>query len=150
MDSPEKTGDLARRIGADLAGGDCVLLDGSIGAGKSHFSRHLIRSLLETPEDIPSPTFTLIQTYDTTAGELWHTDLYRLSSLEDVDELGLFEAFDDAICLVEWPDRLQDLAPDHALHIKFAHDPECPDTRCLTLSWSDQKWTPRMEKISHA
>ena len=118
--SPEETGDLARAIATRLQPGDTILLDGPVGAGKTHFARCLIQSLLDIPEDVPSPTFTLVQTYDTLGGEIWHADLYRLGHPEEVVELGLEQAFDDAICLVEWPDRLGDLAPGDALRMTFA------------------------------
>ena len=80
---------------------DILLLSGEIGAGKSFVARAIIQSLQAEPEDVPSPTFTLVQTYDTRLGEVWHADLYRLSSIDDVEELGLLEAFDTAICLIE-------------------------------------------------
>ncbi|OBY25886.1 tRNA (adenosine(37)-N6)-threonylcarbamoyltransferase complex ATPase subunit type 1 TsaE [Leisingera sp. JC1] len=147
LNSPEETADLAARVAGALRPGDCLLLEGVIGAGKTHFARHLIQSLMDVPEDVPSPTFTLVQTYEVPAGELWHTDLYRLCSLEELEELGLTEAFENAICLVEWPDRLQELTPPHALHLTLALDPEHEDRRRLTLRWSDTKWQPLMERI---
>jgi len=122
--SPEETGDLARRIGAALRPGATLLLDGGVGAGKTHFARALIQSLLLSPEDVPSPTFTLVQTYDGRSGEIWHADLYRLSSPDEVVELGLEEAFETAICLIEWPDRLGELAPPDALTLRFVADGE--------------------------
>ena len=106
LDSADETARLATRIGAGLVPGDCLLLTGPIGAGKTHFARHLIQSLLSQPEDIPSPTYTLVQTYDTAAGELWHADLYRLASPDEIEELGLAQAFDQAICLIEWAEKL--------------------------------------------
>lgn len=139
LNSPESTGDLARRIGARLRPGDTLLLDGPVGAGKTHFARSLIQSLLEVVEDVPSPTFTLVQTYDTRVGELWHTDLYRLTAPDEVIELGLIEAFDDAICLIEWPDRLGELRPADALSLTFT--PTGEDSRQIdatgTARWSD-------------
>ncbi|EAQ02995.1 hypothetical protein OB2597_12663 [Pseudooceanicola batsensis HTCC2597] len=117
--SPEETGDLACLVGAGLRPGDTILLDGAVGAGKTHFARCLIQSLLDVPEDVPSPTYTLVQTYQTGAGEIWHADLYRLSSATEVVELGLEEAFETAVCLIEWPDRLGDLAPAGALCLTF-------------------------------
>ena len=117
--SPEDTSDLAQRIGAVLRPGSVLLLNGSVGAGKTHFSRALIQSLLPVPEDVPSPTFTLVQVYDGDHGEIWHADLYRLSSPDEVVELGLQEAFETAICLVEWPDRLGELTPPDALSLTF-------------------------------
>ena len=135
--SPDDTRDLARRIGARLSAGAVILLEGPVGAGKTHFARQLILSLLPEPEDVPSPTFTLVQTYESDAGEIWHADLYRLTSPDEVVELGLEEAFETAICLIEWPDRLGDLAPSDALTLSFTHDDV--DRREITargpLSW---------------
>ncbi|PCJ09745.1 MAG: tRNA (adenosine(37)-N6)-threonylcarbamoyltransferase complex ATPase subunit type 1 TsaE [Rhodobacteraceae bacterium] len=149
LSSPQKTADLATRIAAALSPGDCLLLEGPIGAGKTHFARHLIQSLLLLPEDVPSPTFTLVQTYDVPMGELWHSDLYRLSSLDEIEELGLIEAFDTAICVVEWPDRLAELTPSHALLLSLALDPNHPDTRHLSFAWSDTKWQMLMDRMAH-
>ncbi|SPF79531.1 tRNA (adenosine(37)-N6)-threonylcarbamoyltransferase complex ATPase subunit type 1 TsaE [Pseudoprimorskyibacter insulae] len=143
--SPEQTADLARTIARDLAAGDVILLHGEIGAGKTHFARSLIQSLLEVPEDVPSPTFTLIQTYDTLKGEVWHADLYRLSSPDEAVELGLDEAFETAICLIEWPDRLEDLTPASALTMRFAARDD--DSRSIELDWSDPRWTGRLNKV---
>lgn len=138
--SPEATAALAARLGARLKPGDCLLLDGPIGAGKTHFARSLIQSLLAVPEEVPSPTFTLVQTYDTPAGEIWHADLYRLNSAAEIAELGLTEAFGTAICLVEWPDRLGKLAPPDALSLRFAADPDRADTRRIAFDWRDGRW----------
>ncbi|WP_170760950.1 tRNA (adenosine(37)-N6)-threonylcarbamoyltransferase complex ATPase subunit type 1 TsaE [Ruegeria lacuscaerulensis] len=145
LNSPEETADLAARLGAELRPGDILLLEGEIGSGKTHFARSLIQSLMTVPEDVPSPTFTLVQAYDTEAGEIWHCDLYRLSAVEEIEELGLIEAFDAAICLVEWPDALGPLTPGAALKLTFETDPNSMDTRHLTLSWSDPKWPPKLE-----
>ncbi len=149
LSTPQETADLATRIAAALSPGDCLLLEGPIGAGKTHFARHLIQSLLLLPEDVPSPTFTLVQTYNVPTGELWHADLYRLSSLGEIEELGLTDAFDSAICLIEWPDRLAELTPPHALLLSLALDPEHPDTRHLTFTWSDAKWQLLMDRMTH-
>ncbi|MDE4134759.1 tRNA (adenosine(37)-N6)-threonylcarbamoyltransferase complex ATPase subunit type 1 TsaE [Phaeobacter sp. QD34_3] len=147
LHTAEDTAALAKKIAGAVGPGDCLLLEGPIGAGKTHFARHLIQSLQNPPEDVPSPTFTLVQTYDVAAGELWHTDLYRLTSLDEIEELGLITAFDEAITLVEWPDRLAELTPAHALHLTFALDPDDENARQLTLEWGDKKWQPLMERI---
>lgn len=147
--SAEETARLAVALGAALKPGDTVLLDGVVGAGKTHFARHLIQSLLVAPEDVPSPTFTLVQTYDTRSGSLWHADLYRVSSVFEIEELGLTEAFDAAICLVEWPDRLAQLTPVDALTIRFA-DGTTEHSRVLTVCWTDPKWEPMMLNWSGA
>lgn len=147
--SPDVTADIAQTIASALRPGDCLLLEGPIGAGKTHFARHLIQSLLESPEDVPSPTFTLIQTYQVPVGEIWHADLYRLSSLDEVEELGLLEAIENEICLIEWPDRLAELTPKQALHLSFSLDPDHDDSRHLCLRWQDEKWKPLVKALIH-
>jgi tRNA threonylcarbamoyladenosine biosynthesis protein TsaE len=118
---------LAACIAPGLHPGDTLLLDGGIGAGKTAFARALIRAATGNPtEEVPSPTFTLVQTYATPRGEIWHADLYRLSHPDEARELGLAEAMENAICLIEWPDRLGDLAPPGALMLSFEALPEGP------------------------
>lgn len=131
-------------LGSALQTSDVILLSGSVGAGKTHFARALIQSLLITPEDVPSPTFTLVQTYDTQAGAIWHADLYRITSDTEIDELGLVEAFEDSICLIEWPDRLGPLRPADALSIDISPH---GDGRIAALNWSDDKWDTRLKKV---
>jgi len=119
--------DFAAAIARIAKVGDTFLLTGDIGAGKSAFSRAFIRTRLGRFEDVPSPTFTLVQTYDDAGGTIWHCDLYRLSHPDEAFELGLDDAFETAICLIEWPDRLGDAVPQTALNLTFvagdaAHD----------------------------
>lgn len=145
--SPEETAALAVVLAAMLNPGDVLLLEGDIGAGKTHFARALIQSLLDTPEDVPSPTFTLVQTYETQVSEIWHADLYRLTDPSEVVELGLTDAFDESICLVEWPDRLAELAPVSAVTITFALGTE-EGQRNLQFTWTDVGWDKRMQDIT--
>lgn len=144
--SPEETADLARQIAPQLKSGDCILLSGHIGGGKTHFARALIQSLLEVPEDVPSPTFTLVQTYPTPEFEIWHCDLYRLSHPDEVFELGLIEAFENAVCLVEWPDRLGDLAPSSALSLEFKAE-QAEGLRNITARYSNPRWNFVQDKL---
>lgn len=137
--SPEATCRFAARLGARLGAGDVLLLEGEIGAGKTHFARCLIQALLPEPEDVPSPTFTLVQIYDAAQCEIWHADLYRIGDVQEVEELGLTEAFETAICLVEWPDRLGPERPETALTLDFAPGAG-QDDRVLTLSWTGARW----------
>lgn len=110
---------LGRRLSALSRPGDVILLEGPIGAGKSSLARAFIRARLGSAEEVPSPTFTLVQVYDAEGVEIWHADLYRLTHPDEVWELGLDDAFQTAICLVEWPDRLGAHLPPEALRIRL-------------------------------
>ncbi len=128
------------RAGAALAQclrvGDVICLVGDLGAGKTALVRAAIRARLRSAghpgEDIPSPTFTIVQTYDADV-PIWHADLYRLSGADEVWELGLDEAFDTAITFIEWPDRLAALTPARRLVLTMR--PSEDGGRTLT-------WTP--------
>lgn len=139
----QATGSLAAAIAPLLRTGDTLLLEGAIGAGKSAFARALIRTRLGRMEDVPSPTFTLVQTYDDAHGDLWHCDLYRLTHPEEALELGLDEAFEAAICLIEWPDRLGDATPQDALTLSFAAQ---TDAHCVTASGS-ARWATLLKAV---
>ena len=130
LSDPEATARAARALGDRLSIGDVVLLEGDVGAGKTHFARALLQSQLSTTEDVPSPTFTLVQTYDTPKSEIWHADLYRIGSVQEIEELCLSEAFETAICLIEWPDRLGELKPFSALTVTLTTG-EQEDTRLI-------------------
>lgn len=138
------TAALAQRLAPLLRAGDALLLSGSIGAGKSFFARALIRARLGNPaEEVPSPSFTLVQTYQADGVEVWHCDLYRLTSAQDLWELGLEEAFERSICLIEWPDRLGGLAPVDALHLSFA---AAVDHHSLIIQ-GPLPWANRLESL---
>lgn len=140
LSSEDETTAFGRDIAPHLQAGDVLLLSGPIGAGKTHFARAVIQSRLAAvgrAEDVPSPTFTLVQIYDDGVTELWHADLYRLTDPQEVFELGLDDAFDTGIVLIEWPDRLGDAHPPGALHIAFSGN---DDTRHLSLTSTDPRW----------
>ena len=147
LSSPEDTAELAAQLASVLQPGDTILLTGDIGAGKTHLARNLIQNCLGYLEDVPSPTFTLVQTYDGPQCEIWHSDLYRLSSPEEVIELGLIDAFEGGICLVEWPDRLQELLPQHALSISLSMTEDAGQRR-LKADWSHAKWNDKLKGIT--
>ena len=142
FDSPEQTAIYAAKLAKNLAPEDIILLSGDVGAGKSYFCRALIQSVLQYEEDIPSPTFTLVQQYDTEIGELWHADLYRLNDPTEVIELGLLDAIEGAIILIEWPDQITDFLPNSALNININTSDH--ETRVFHLSWADNKWDEKL------
>lgn len=144
--SPSETCALAQAIAPFLTAGDTILLAGGVGAGKTHFARCMIQSVLLQPEDVPSPTYTLVQTYESEVGEIWHADLYRISQISDLEELGLTDAFNTAVCLIEWPDRLGEETPENALTLCL-DAPGGDDMRVVTMEWKAPKWTKRMCEV---
>ena len=115
--SQTQLGRIATQVAGQLRAGDAVLLYGQIGAGKSVFARHMISALCPHELEIPSPTFTLIQTYEAPDFTLHHCDLYRLNAPEQCHELGLDDAFEYDVCVIEWPEIIEHLVPKDALHI---------------------------------
>lgn len=145
LSTEAETARLAAWLAVRLVPGDTILLSGPVGAGKSAFARALIRARLEEPwAEIPSPTFTLVQTYGDGQDTIWHADLYRLSHPDEVAELGLLAAMEEAICLIEWPDRLGPYLPPSALLLELA--PTGEDSRSATLS-GPSGWAPRLETL---
>lgn len=113
---------LGRRLAASLRPGDAICLTGPLGAGKSTLARALIRALTTPDEEVPSPTFTLVQFYETPAFSLAHFDLYRLTDPDEAYEIGLDEALDGGVALIEWPQRLEGRLPPNRLDIDIALD----------------------------
>ncbi len=132
--------DLAARIAALARPGDAILLEGGLGSGKTVFARGFLRAL-GIAEEVPSPTFTLVQAYDGAKGPVWHFDLFRLKGPEEVRELGFEEGRAVAILLVEWPDRLGPLRPADALTVILNID--TPARRCAKLSGGGD-WPARL------
>jgi len=125
---------LAEHVALHVRGGDLVLLEGDLGAGKSTFARALIRALAgNEAEEVPSPTFALVQSYDTPRLTVHHFDLYRLSGPDEVREIGFAEALEAALVLVEWPDRAASLLQPDRLRIALSDAPD-PDHRYVNLT----------------
>ena len=112
---------LAMQLAPAVRLGDILALSGDLGAGKTSFARALIRALGDGDEEVPSPTFTLVQSYDSPPLRLpvWHADLYRLSNPDECLSLGLDDNYDDAMTLIEWPERMGTALPSDALWLHF-------------------------------
>lgn len=147
----EATARLGRALAPLLHPGDTLLLDGPIGTGKTHLARALIQARQRAArlpvEDVPSPSFTLVQTYEAGDAEIWHADLFRLGHAAEADELGLTDAFEDAICLIEWPERLGNAAPPDALRLRFSY---AGDGREVTLLAATPRWAPLLAQLRSA
>jgi len=143
LPDPDATDALARRLAPVLGAGDVLLLQGPIGAGKTQFARALIRALTGEDQDVPSPTFTLVQVYEAPAFEIWHADLYRLTHPDEAIELALVEAFESALCLVEWPENLGADRPKQALTLRFSIS---GDGRALQFESGDAGWAARLKE----
>lgn len=134
---------LARAIAPYLRAGDVLGLTGGLGSGKSAFARALIAERLRASgrdEEIPSPTYTLVQIYDLGDVELWHADLYRMERAEDHLELGLEEAVRSAICVVEWADRLDDPLLRRSLMLRLDFDEAAAGARRATVRANGSGW----------
>lgn len=132
--SEAQTAQIAAGFAADVQDGDIICLFGTLGMGKSVFARSLIRTLCGDENlDVPSPTFTLVQTYDALEGfPIWHFDLYRLKDAEEIYELGWEEALSEGIALIEWPERLGALKPRKTIEITLSSG-DTPEERRIDI-----------------
>ena len=135
---------LAQKISMVLSGGDSLLLSGEIGTGKTFFARSLIQEHISNCggqiEDIPSPSFTIVQLYDHITPPVWHVDLYRVDCSDELQELGLDEAYYSDIVLIEWPEKLGLYMPKRFLSITFEHEETRHEFRKITLETSGPNW----------
>lgn len=146
LQTEAETAAFGARLAPALRGGDVALLEGPLGAGKSTLARGLIQAFSGAP-DVPSPTFTLVETYEGPKDVIWHFDLYRLEKPGDVWELGFEEALESGICLIEWPDRIESLLPDEVLrlHLEVKDD----GGRRLHVNAPD-RWAPALRQAGIA
>lgn len=138
---------LAGRLAELAISGEQLALKGDLGTGKTVFARAFIRTLCGPETEVPSPTFTLLQTYDCAdARQLFHFDLYRLEDPEEALELDIDDAFADGISLIEWPERLGALMPKDHLLVALSYG-ETKKQRTCTLTGTDN-WTERLREVS--
>jgi tRNA threonylcarbamoyladenosine biosynthesis protein TsaE len=144
LENAEETSRLAALMAPHLGAGDVIGLSGGLGAGKSHFARALISTRLAAlgrSEEIPSPSYTLVQSYDLDGVDLWHVDLYRLADASEMRELGIEDAFAESIVLVEWIDRLDPDAPPRELRLELEFVQGSETGRRLRLTPRGEGWS---------
>jgi tRNA threonylcarbamoyl adenosine modification protein YjeE len=139
----DATAALGRAIASGLGIGDAVALWGDLGAGKTTLARAILRAL-GVREDVPSPTFTLVQGYDTTPA-VAHYDLYRLKSAGEMQELGFDDALDRGAVLVEWPERAPEALPPEALHVRLG----LRETGRLARITGPGRWANDLRSLLH-
>ena len=147
LHSEAETADLARRIGQVLRQGDTIALAGTLGSGKTTFGRALIQSFLPR-EEVPSPTFTLVQTYDAPQFRITHVDLYRIKARRELRELGIDEALDEGVLLIEWPDRMSEQLPADRLDMIIEVDEGVEERRTKLIGRGS--WAKRVRALAPA
>lgn len=141
--SEQETADLARRLAAITKPGDIWALHGTLGAGKSVFARAFVQSLTNAKE-VPSPTFTLVQMYVAPEFDIYHYDLYRLKTPDEIFELGVEEAFYTGVSLVEWPEKMGAFAPRNMWTVDIKVE---DNRRVITVSSDDAGKSERLENV---
>jgi len=142
LDTEDATLALGAKIALHLRVTDVVFLTGALGAGKTTLARGLIRALTEDVI-IPSPTYTLIQTYTAPAFDLWHCDFYRLEQPDEILELGILDFMDTGVSLIEWPEKMGAYRPEAGLQVDLGFS----DTGRLAVLTGDPSWEARLEKF---
>jgi len=118
--SVEQTESIAAELAATVRGGEIIALEGDLGAGKTQFVRGLVRELGGDPRSVSSPTFVLLNVYDTGRLKVFHLDAYRVSGAEDFEAIGFAELLDqNGVVIIEWASRVQSLLPDDAISVRI-------------------------------
>lgn len=139
LGSDRETLALGARLAKLARRGDVIALRGALGAGKTTLARGFIQALAPHVTEVPSPTFTLVQTYDDIPVPVFHFDLYRLNKPEEIDELGLDDAEVQGIVLIEWPERLGARLPSNALDVALEPDGDGRRARMTpSQTWRDR------------
>ena len=141
--SEEETSRIANKLALVAKKGDVFALYGTLGMGKSVFARSFIQSLTSV-EDVPSPTFTLVQDYQAKDFDIFHFDLYRIEHHDEVFELGFEEAIYNGVCLIEWPEKAGNWLPKDIFRIDITPS---EDGRLITINTSSYEKQKRLEKI---
>ena len=118
----EQTKLLAEKIAKIAEKGDVIELKGDLGAGKTTFARYFINCLPEKEEDILSPTFNIVHPYTTKNFTVWHFDLYRIENISEIEEIGIYDAFDEGVSLIEWPHIISSIVPENRLLVNITQN----------------------------
>jgi len=139
----QDTADVGKKLAGIARKGDVFALFGTLGMGKSVLSRAFVQSLTGA-EEVPSPTFTLVQTYETANFDIYHFDLYRIKSPEEIFELGAEEAIYEGVCLIEWPEKMGAYLPNNAFQVRIT---PFASGRKITIETKDVNKQKRLETL---
>lgn len=137
-ESLEQTKKLANQISQIIENGDVVTLSGDLGTGKTTISQILIKNITGD-ENVTSPTFNIVQTYEGKNKKIWHLDLYRIEEERDVYELAIEEMLDDGIVIIEWPEVADNLLPTDRLEVELSYCQE-KGKRRISVRSKNEKW----------
>ena len=140
------TAAFAARVARLVRRGDVIALKGELGAGKTSFARAFIRARIGHDEEVPSPTFTLVQPYELPDLPIWHFDGYRLRHPDEAWDLGIEDAFRDGVSLIEWPERFGSLIPIRRLEITLQHG-AAPEARRAIID-PGPGWASRLAPLT--
>jgi len=140
------TAAFAARVARLVRRGDVIALKGELGTGKTSFARAFIRARAGRDEEVPSPTFTLVQPYELPDLPIWHFDGYRLRHPDEAWDLGIEDAFRDGVSLIEWPERFGSLIPRRRLEITLQHG-AAPEARRAIVD-PGPEWASRLAPLT--
>ena len=136
----------ANKIAKLIKPKDIICLRGNLGAGKTTFCQFLIKSILGKDIEVTSPTFNLLHVYDGKEFSIWHFDLYRLKSREEIYEIGIEEALIDGVTIIEWPEIIIDILPKKMLDLSISFL-DTSSTRLININGSNQ-WIEKLSKLN--
>ena len=144
--SPDKTIQIAKKLASNLTNKDIVVLTGELGAGKTKFVEGFL-SYFNLQDEISSPTFNIVNEYNTPVNNIYHFDVYRLEDTDEFYAIGGEEYFDKGICLIEWGEVIQDILPKEYIHITFSKDSINENNRVLEFKAYGEKYEEIIEKV---
>lgn len=145
-ESEEQTQEIAQKLAKITKRGDIWALSGTLGAGKTVFSRAFVQALSDA-EEVPSPTFTLLQTYTAPDFDIYHYDLYRVEKPSEIFELDVEEAFYSGVSLVEWPEKMGCFAPRNMFTVTIETVKNHKNKRKITVSCEDEEKNKRLSDV---